>query len=439
MTRRWAAALTALALAMGGCVRGDKPQARSVTTQATDKKVDPLREARTLALAPVKGDGAVDKMIRKRQKSAKLTPKRLDRWILLGYAWARKARASGDSGYYLHAKACAEIGRTLEPDNVLSPNLQGMVLLSDHRFRAAARLARSVLQRSPRNAMALGILADALVELGKIDEAKTVINRMVGFKPNLPSYARVSYLYFLKGQPDLAKRAIRHAFDAGIGQRDREPATWVLVQAAELFWHQGDYEGAEAGYDMALRYYPGYSKALLGKARCRLALGDARGALPLVEQAHAKNPSATSAWLLHDVHRSIGNHGKADKARAELMRLGRHDRRTLAQFLATKNIAVDKALSLARAERRVRPGIYSEDTLAWALYRAGRYDEARAAADRATKHGTKDARLLYHAGAIRLAQGERGAGRTLIAAALALNPKFDATGAVEARRLVDAR
>jgi len=129
----------------------------------------------------------------------------------------------------------------------------------------------------------------------------------------------------------------------------------------------------------------------------------------------------------------------AQKRHADLLRLGRHDRRTLAQFLATKNLAIDKALSLARAERRARPGIYSEDTLAWALYRAGRLDEARAAADRALEHGTKDARLLYHAGAIRLAQGERDAGRTLIASALALNPKFDVTGAAEARRLVDAR
>ena len=140
MTRRWAAALTALALAMGGCVRGDKPQARSVTTQATDKKVDPLREARTLALAPVKGDGAVDKMIRKRQKSAKLTPKRLDRWILLGYAWARKARASGDSGYYLHAKACLYGFQRFRPVGAFSTDGWRLTLRCGRRCRRLSGL-----------------------------------------------------------------------------------------------------------------------------------------------------------------------------------------------------------------------------------------------------------------------------------------------------------
>jgi hypothetical protein len=45
---------------------------------------------------------------------------------------------------------------------------------------------------------------------------------------------------------------------------------------------------------------------------------------------------------------------------------------------------------------------------------------------------------MYHSGAIRIALGDKKAGTKLVKDALALNPKFDATGAVEAAALVAA-
>jgi hypothetical protein len=81
-----------------------------------------------------------------------------------------------------------------------------------------------------------------------------------------------------------------------------------------------------------------------------------------------------------------------------------------------------------------------EDAYAWALHRAGRHTEARVAIDRALAHGTPDPRLLFHAGAIRVAQGDRDAGMILVRRALALNPAFDPVAAAEARTLLgDAR
>jgi hypothetical protein len=108
---------------------------------------------------------------------------------------------------------------------------------------------------------------------------------------------------------------------------------------------------------------------------------------------------------------------------------------TLASFYATKNRAPEEALRLIDAERRTRGGIYVDDVHAWALFRAGRLREARDIADRAIRMGTPDARLLYHAGAIRLASGDRD-GLALVRRALALNPRFDSTGADEAERLL---
>jgi hypothetical protein len=54
----------------------------------------------------------------------------------------------------------------------------------------------------------------------------------------------------------------------------------------------------------------------------------------------------------------------------------------------------------------------------------------------ALRLGTKDARLLYHAGAIHLANGEVEQGKKLVKEALARNPRFDWTGSAEAAALV---
>jgi tetratricopeptide (TPR) repeat protein len=110
------------------------------------------------------------------------------------------------------------------------------------------------------------------------------------------------------------------------------------------------------------------------------------------------------------------------------------DRLTLVAFYATKNLSSDEALRLIEAERAERGGVYVDDAYAWALFRAGRIAEARDVSDRAISLGTPDARLLYHAGAIRLAAGDRQ-GLSLIQRALALNPQFDWTGANEAAQL----
>ncbi|HEY1418941.1 MAG TPA: hypothetical protein VGF41_13620, partial [Myxococcaceae bacterium] len=100
---------------------------------------------------------------------------------------------------------------------------------------------------------------------------------------------------------------------------------------------------------------------------------------------------------------------------------------------------LDEALRLLEAEHRVRPGLAVEDAYAWALHRAGRDGEARAAIERALAHGTPDPRFLFHAGAIRLAQGDREGGTALVHRALALNPAFEPLASAEARALlVDA-
>jgi len=400
--------------------------------------LDAAGNARKLALMAPEGNSAADQEIQALSRRAEQADQP-DVWVMLGRAWVRKARASADPGFYLNASAAADAALDIDPGHRAALNLRGLVLINEHRFAAALETADQILARDPDDPTALGTRSDALLELGRFADAAEAAQRMVDIKPNLPSYARASYIRWLQGDGAAAKKIIRLAIDAR-DPRDPEPGAWVLVQAAMIFWHEGDYPGADKGFDQALEAVREYPPALVGKGRVAMARGDFPRAAELLERSYRQSPLPETAWLLGDARRAAGDEAGAAKAYADVVKAGRQmDPRTLAQYYATRGAdaeEAEEALRLAEAERRTRADIYTEDAHAWALYRAGKLAEARAASDRALALGTRDARLLYHAGAIRIAAGDRAGGEKLVREALKLNPKFDWTAAAEAGKML---
>ena len=170
-----------------------------------------------------------------------------------------------------------------------------------------------------------------------------------------------------------------------------------------------------------------------------MARGDAKRAAELFKRAYDQSPLPETAWLLGDARHAAGDRAGADAAWAKVEKDARRtDPRTLALFWATKNIQADIAAALAHEERAKRGDIYTLDTEAWSLYREGKFREATNAIDSARRLGTRDARLVYHQGAIHIAAGDVSRGRKLVFEALAQNPKFDASGEAEARALLES-
>jgi tetratricopeptide (TPR) repeat protein len=75
---------------------------------------------------------------------------------------------------------------------------------------------------------------------------------------------------------------------------------------------------------------------------------------------------------------------------------------------------IAEAVRLAEQAARSRRDIFTMDALAWAYFKAGRLDDARKAADAAMRTGTHDGRIVYHAAAIRAAQGDIDAARAML-------------------------
>ncbi|HET9932260.1 MAG TPA: tetratricopeptide repeat protein [Polyangiaceae bacterium] len=428
----------ALILAATACQRSPRELARAPRDHAAAKAAESEPErARSLALSGSTGGARIDAEIRALITRARKQPQKAATWIELGRSYVDKARAASDPGYYLNADACAEVALGISPDDPLALDLRALVLLNNHEFTKAKALSESLIARRPDAAMAWGSLSDALLELGEQDAAERAANTMLDLKPNLPSYSRASYLRWLRGAESDARELARLAIDASDDPRRPEPRAWMLVQAALLFWHAGDWQGADAGFVRALEVVKDYPPALVGRGRVALADGNAGAAADFFQRAYDASPLTETAWLLGEARELEGRHAEAKSAFADAEREGRRaDRRTLSLMFSTQARNIEEAVSLAERERQVRADIYTEDALAFALYRAGRMHEANEAIQRARRLGTPDAKLMFHDGLIRLGLGDSRSGKRLLSEALAQNAHFDERSAREARTLL---
>jgi len=108
--------------------------------------------------------------------------------------------------------------------------------------------------------------------------------------------------------------------------------------------------------------------------------------------------------------------------------------RQLALFHADHAMQAEQAYVDAAREYGARRDIYGADAVAWTALKAGRTADAQEAVQQALRLGTRDARLLYHAGMIARAVGDEASARDYLQRALTLNPQFDPLQASIARK-----
>lgn len=356
-----------------------------------------------------------------------------DAFVRRASEYVRVARVDAAPALYLNANACVDSALGLRPDYPAALRLRELVLLNDHEFVKARALASRLIALDPGDALSWGSKSDAELELGETSAAIESAQRMLDLKPNLPSYGRAAHLRWLQGDIASAKRLYELAIASGVGAHDPEPRAWMIVQAAWLFWNEGDYKGAAAGFELARTHLPEYAPALEGLGRTSLAAGDYAGAIAWLERALKSKASLETSAALGDAYalrNAPGDRARANALYADVERTGRqHDPRTLAAFLASHDREPAAALALARAEYALREDVISKDVLAFAAYRNGRLDEASKLAREVIATGTIDARMLYHAGLIETAaaanDAQRQAGQTRMRDALRRNPGFD--------------
>jgi tetratricopeptide (TPR) repeat protein len=370
----------------------------------------------SIALAPGAQASARDRAIARAQDDARGTQSwpALER---LGYLYVARARAANDPGDYKLAEAAAECLESRNPGDPAALLLRGHVLHQLHRFAEAEQIARTLIAKRTV-VLDLGLLGDALMEQGRLDEAAAAYQQMLDLKPFFQSYTRAAHMRWLKGDLDGAITAIRLAIDAA-SPRDPESSAWARTRLAAYELQRGKLAEAESAAAAALEKEPGYAAALLTLGRIRIAQRRAADALDVLRRAARLNPLPEYQWALADALRLQGLDAEAAGIEQVLLTNGAaSDPRTLSLYLATRRTQPQDALQLAEAELRSRADIFTLDAHAWALAANGRIDEALTVVTRAVAAGTRDARLFLHAGVIHAAAGRtRDAARWLRAAA----------------------
>ena len=355
----------------------------------------------------------------------------------LGFALLQRVRETADPSLYGQAQEALRRARELAPDDPLILVGLGGLQLGRHQFAAALETAQEALEIAPSLVAAKSVEVDALVELGRYDEATVATQELIGLRVDITTLPRLSYLRELHGNLEGAIAAMRQASEgAAIAP---ENTAYVTTLLGNLLVYSGKPVEAAAAYESALAIVPDHAAAIAGLGRLAVGRGDLAEAARKFEKASAILPLPEYVIALGETHEGAGDPDAAaksyDLARAEtalFKAAGVDIDLELALFEADHGDAAT-AVDLAERSYTSRQTVRTADALGWAYQRAGRHSEAATLSAEALRLGSRDPLLLYHAGMIALANGDEATARRQLTDALALDPGFSATGAAAAR------
>lgn len=359
----------------------------------------------------------------------------------LGVLYEARARLSGDVSDYSRANDAAERSLRIEPKQLDVLALHARLALATHDFSRALSEASSLDRTAPDQPAILAIIGDAQLELGNVDAASKRFDRIQALAPGPGIMARLARLSFLRGDPAAATQQAAAAEAAAVTAGVDGPSlSWYAYLAGTMSLAAGDPEAASTWFDKALDAWPESYLALAGKARSAAALGNPDAAIAGYRAAIAVAPQPDALAALGDLLALQGDARGAQQQYDTVLAIaqlqgssGRVFNRQLVLFDVNHGRDLATALQLAQKELVERKDVYGYDAEAWALLANGRAADADIAMQKALALGTRDATLLYHAGAIAKAVGDEGRARDLLEQALVIRGALDPLSASKAQ------
>ena len=346
-------------------------------------------------------------------------------------------RATGRFDYLTLAGTAARQSLAALPGDINPGGLAAMAKarFESHRFAEARDFARQMTTAAPDRAEGFLILGDALLELGDIDGALAAWHEMerrgnTGFD----SEVRLARVALLQGRLDEARDGFTRSL--ALAKENDPPApmsvVWCLLQRGQLAFGRGDWAGAEQDYLAAREIAPDHYATLEHLAELRAAQRRFPEAVSLYQEVIKQTDRPEFIQALGDVYAFAGQTAEAktfhDQALAGYLKSvdegNAHFYHHLAGFYSDVQSEPAEALKWARRDMEMRQSVYAYDSLAWALYQNGQWNEAADAARKSLAPGTRDAHLLYHAGMIFSRAGDLTQGGKLLREVAAVNPHY---------------
>lgn len=359
-------------------------------------------------------------------------------YLALAKEYLQEGRVSGNFSYYNEASLeLIDHVLKIEPKNLDALCLKGTVLMSQHRFEECKQLMEGVALENSYNAYVFGLLTDAHLELGNYNEAILMADKMVGLRPDLRSYSRISYLRELHGDLPGAIEAIQLAISAGYP--GGEETEWARMILAHLYENSGDLIHAEEQYRMALEERPNYPFALSGLGKIAKAKGILNQAIQF--QLDAIKIMADASFFeelveLYSLNQeldkmneyaqlTINSLKKDNQIAYKDQKKGHFSDRELAKlYLSIKDYK--NALEYSKRDYERRPmNIESCEILAWSYYNLGQFSELKPLIEKAMRTNYKNPEFLARIGIMQNAIGNQSLGLELIKSAFAKKPYLD--------------
>ena len=329
--------------------------------------------------------------------------------VQLANALMRAARVKGDASLAIEAEHVLRATLQHSSSDYLARRMLSVVYLSQHRFAEALTEAKAAQKLRPKDAWNYAIAGDALLELGRYEEAFDSFDQVMEHRPDAGAYARVAYARELQGDLDGALRLMQMSSEA-TSRQDVEGLAWTHAQIGNLYLQQGRLDDAEREFNHADFIFPSHPYAMNGRVRLLIARHRYADALDLSRRVPT---TPESLAMQGDLLTRLGHLDDAEKLYREAEQVEREGWKqeepqpgALARFLAERGRNIPEAIALAERAASERQDVVTMDALAWSYFRGGRVADAASAIQRATRLGTVDPRIRCHASAIAVSMRE---------------------------------
>ncbi|MGW0231643.1 tetratricopeptide repeat protein [Actinopolymorpha singaporensis] len=359
-------------------------------------------------------------------------------WAQLGVALIDQGQATVDHTLYTQADRALSNSLRIESDyNDVALRGRAELAYLRNDFGGAISWADQALSVNARDQSSNLLRIDALIRLGRYDEALLSAKELYALDPSAGAVIRLARLSELSGNPARAKMLLIRAGELATARTDR---LQVFTAQGDLALRQGDFTAAANAYREARRIDPTYPPAVAGTAQALYTQGRLTTAIRWYRDLAQRVPEPEYVAELGDLYTAAGKTVSASN---------QYDVVSTWQTIASDNgvrvtmdlanFAADHgkhqlALRLAKAEWKKRHSIEVADAVAWALHVSGQDKEAVPFANYAARTGYKDANFLYHRGMIERGVGNTARARELLTEALKLNPRFSPLQAPLARK-----
>jgi tetratricopeptide (TPR) repeat protein len=381
-------------------------------------------------------------------------------WRQLASAYLAAGREKDSADLAKKAEAAAEQSLKIRSKrNGSAAVILSEALLEQHRFTDALNACMKSLELEPENDFAERTLTDIYFEIGRYGEARKLIGKHPEWSEDPSGLALFARQQELTGHPDQAVVSLSKATELAESEPDLPAPTvsWFHIKLGDLLARTGDLTKAEAHYLDALKMNSGSWKALASMARLKAMQKDFKDVIAYGSKLNEIAPMTDVVGLMEDASKSLGDQDSAQKYTSQVLAMNKntidagtnpaseldmkrghtHDR-MFSMYLADHNRMLALAQHAATHDLASRKDIYAYDTYAWSTFRMATFNssvanttdndyrliEVKQCIDKALALGTKDAKLLYHAGMIEVSLHQNTQAKLHFQQAIDINPSI---------------